>query len=131
MKKIAITALLALVSTGVFAENTAINISPSKIVLDASGKAKSNLNWEIRNPTDIVTINNQVESYMSVLVAADKAFYDNSFIYDPINVNCNGKNIIVQPGSSVICPIGANSLLTIQVAADAFKHGAKGTYVVL
>jgi len=119
MKKILIVSLLTLACTNVFAQALKSTITRSDAVTQTF----------LLGNQDVISVTNDQTggAYPKIFVEAEK--YVDGNIADPIIVECAGNQTQVDPGSAVICALGAGQVM--RIFDNSFRNGAAGSYTIL
>ena len=123
IKKIFITALIALASTTAIAKPT--NISTIKL---SNNSGELNIYpWYISNPSNGVTIAAPGKNRV-VIIYVNKRLSSNPFLTsDPVRINCNGVPKIINPGTSAVCEIPANYSTAWELEPGFYRYGSDGS----
>lgn len=124
LKKFRVIALLILASTGVFAKTIQIdptNLNPSAATRDY-----------IETNAYYLYLSDQPFTVLFYLHPALQS--DSALKSDPININCNGHEIMLAPGSSFACavnPFKKRNVLNYRIPRDYARNGADLTTLLV
>lgn len=121
MKKMLASALFILLSSHAFANSMHVNIDKNNLLKNPEN------NWSISSPSDIVSFTNIATTPLNLQVYVEANSSEGT--PDDATITCNGKDYVLKPSSSLVCPVAVNQTVLIQ--DKVFKHGTSGTYSVL